>query len=157
MPPSNYALDLNLSSTNGKFSLANDFIFQSIRTHNIYNNYLMLFSLQQIATPTTASIASVTNISSILPNASIVDSLAEPKFSGSSDLGNAKFSAVSGSSLYQTSSPLAPSEVSPNTAICDRPKVKSVSKKDSKNNRKAVAAANASMSSIQPNPIVSFC
>lgn len=46
----------------------------------------------------------------------------------------------------------------PNTAISDRPKVKSVSKKDSKNNRKvaaAAAAAAAAMSSIQSSPAVS--
>lgn len=48
-----------------------------------------------------------------------------------------------------TSSPIAPSEVSPTTAISDRPKVKSVSKKDSKNNRKAAAS---SLSAFQSNP-----
>lgn len=37
----------------------------------------------------------------------------------------------------------APSEVSQNTAISDRPKVKPVSKKDGKNMRKAAAAAAA--------------
>lgn len=90
-------------------------------------------------TPTTASVTSSSNISNLLPNASITT---------------------------VTSSPIAPSEVSPTTAISDRPKVKSVSKKDSKNNRKAVAAAAAaaaaaassststasSISAIQPNP-----
>lgn len=56
----------------------------------------------------------------------------------------------------------APSEVSQNTAISDRPKVKPVSKKDGKNMRKAAAAAaanntaNASpLASIgQPNQLV---
>lgn len=66
---------------------------------------------------------------------------------------------------YTTPSPIAaPSEVLPNTAISDRPKVKSVSKKDSKNNRKAALAAIAatptttssySASGIQANQVVS--
>lgn len=50
-------------------------------------------------------------------------------------------------SYTTTSTPIvAPSEVLPNTAISDRPKVKSVSKKDSKNIRKVNAAAAAAAS-----------
>lgn len=44
----------------------------------------------------------------------------------------------------------APSEVSQNTAISDRPKVKPVSKKDGKNLRKAAPL-------LQPNQMVSIC
>lgn len=70
-------------------------------------------------------------------------------------------SSPSGSTTKSTSAPVsyttastpivAPSEVLPNTAISDRPKVKSVSKKDSKNIRKvtAAAAAAATASSLQ--------
>lgn len=67
--------------------------------------------------PPTATVTNATIISSLLPNANVTS--------------------------YTTSPPIAPSEVSPNTAISDRPKVKSVSKKDSKNNRKAVQASAA--------------
>lgn len=64
---------------------------------------------------------------------------------------------------YTAPTPIAaPSEVLPNTAISDRPKVKSVSKKDSKNNRKmaaaaaaGAAAASAAMLSIQAAHAVS--
>lgn len=58
---------------------------------------------------------------------------------------------------HVTSSPIvAPSEVLPNTAISDRPKVKSVSKKDAKNNRKTIvssttASATASKIAASPN------
>lgn len=52
---------------------------------------------------------------------------------------------------HTTSTPIvAPSEVLPNTAISDRPKVKSVSKKDNKNIRKATAAASALQSNQLP-------
>lgn len=59
-----------------------------------------------------------------------------------------------------TSSPIvAPSEVLPNTAISDRPKVKSVSKKDAKNNRKFVlpTTSTSALATLpnQPQPTVS--
>lgn len=82
--------------------------------------------------PATSSI-NAANISSILPNASLVDTLTDTKITGTDVTQPTK----------PTSSPMAPSEVSPNTAICDRPKVKSVSKKDCKNNRRLAAAASA--------------
>lgn len=61
--------------------------------------------------------------------------------------------------LVTSSTIVAPSEVLPNTAISDRPKVKSVSKKDAKNNRKTIissmstAAAAAAASTSKANAI----
>lgn len=72
--------------------------------------------------------------------------LTTSSISGTTNVGNLLSSATTTTSTsYPTASPIAPSEVLPNTAISDRPKVKSVSKKDSKNNRKVVAAANAAL------------
>lgn len=84
-----------------------------------------------LATPSTTNLTNVSNITTLLPNASVVPS-------------------------HTTSSPLAPSEVSPSTAISDRPKVKSVSKKDSKNNRKLNPNGMGSLSGIQTNQMVNF-
>lgn len=89
-----------------------------------------------VAKASTSSI-NAANISSILPNASLADNVTDVK-AGSCDAPTSQ--AISAKT---TSSPMAPSEVSPNTAICDRPKVKSVSKKDCKNNRRLAAAAAA--------------
>lgn len=85
---------------------------------------------------TTPSI-NAANISSILPNATLADNVTDAKVSSS------ETPAPQPVATKSTSSPMAPSEVSPNTAICDRPKVKSVSKKDCKNNRRLAAAAAA--------------
>lgn len=96
-------------------------------TWTVKSNWFLFFlNSFWIVTPSTTSITSASNIASLLPNASVAPS-------------------------YTQSSPIAPSEVSPSTAISDRPKVKSVSKKDSKNNRKINMG---SMSSVQSNQMV---
>lgn len=103
-----------------------------------------------VAVKTTTPSINAANISSILPNASLVDTLTDTKITSCTSTSS---SADAAAAVQQkpTSSPMAPSEVSPNTAICDRPKVKSVSKKDCKNNRRLATAALA----FQSNATVS--
>lgn len=111
-----------------------------------------------IAVKTTSPSINAANISSILPNASLVDTLTDTKITSGTST-NTSTSTDASVQQKPTSSPMAPSEVSPNTAICDRPKVKSVSKKDCKNNRRLATAALAfqSNSTVSIGHLKNFC